>query len=98
MIAAAAVAAYGLSDIGLTWSGQPDVATLPDILRDPLISASVGAALDRAMADALALMESRRKAVLEVAGALLRRSALEGTEVAEIVARSSAISGIEQKP
>lgn len=85
-IAAAAAAAFGFSEAGLTWTGQPDVASLPEILRDPLISASVGAALDRAMADALELMRDHRTAVLDVARALLERSALDGAEVAGIVA------------
>lgn len=85
-IAAAAAAAFGFSEIGLTWSGRPDAASLPEILRDPLVSASVGAALDRAMADALELMRDHREAVLDVARALLERSALDGAEVAGIVA------------
>ena len=85
-IAAAAAAAFGFSDFGLTWSGRPDAASLPEILRDPLVSASVGAALDRAMSDALGLMRDHREAVLDVARALLERSALDGAEVAGIVA------------
>ena len=85
-IATAAAVAFGFSEIGLTWQGRPDAASLPEILRDPLVSASVGAALNRAMADALLLMHDHREAVIEVARTLLLRSALDGVQVAKIVA------------
>jgi cell division protease FtsH len=96
-LSATAVAAHGFDEnVGLAWCGDPDPRTLPEMLREPLLAASVGAALDRAMADALDLVRKNQQAVQAVAETLLLRHALDGNEIAEIVRRCLVAASTER--
>ena len=81
----------GLDDAtGLVWSGMPAPATLPSMLAaDPALAAGVRAALDEAYERAVGLVRRRRGSVEAVATALMERRALDGEEVATIVARNA---------
>ena len=73
---------------GMVWSGLPTQTTLPSILAaDPTLSTGVRIALDEAYGEALGLIRRRRVAVEAVADALMAKRALDGDEVAAIVAQ-----------
>jgi hypothetical protein len=96
-MAATATASLGLdSAIGPLWSGVPEPANLPGMLvDDSALAARVRAALDAAYCDALALVRRRRAALEAVAAALLERWAMDGDEVAAVVARHPGVAGGE---
>ena len=91
----AAVAATSLGfdrAVGLVWSGRPDRTTLATrMAADPVLAARVRAVLDEAYDAALALVRTGRDAVTALATALVARRALDGAEVARIVADRPAV-------
>jgi ATP-dependent Zn protease len=90
-LAATGAAAYGFDGAaGLLWSGLPEPHTLQKMLaKDPTLGARAGVALDNAYTQALTLVKERRKVVEALADALLEKRALDGIEVALIVALHS---------
>lgn len=91
-LAATAEAALGLGQ-ELVWKGMPRESTLALMLaKDPSLAARIRSALADAYDAALILVRRRSDAVEAVADALLERSAINGDELAEIVARHPAHS------
>jgi len=88
-LATEAVASLGLGEtatIDLVWRGQPDPTNLPRMLaNDSTLTAVVGASLNTAYDDALALVRERRVVIDKLATRLVEQQALDAAEVAEIV-------------
>jgi len=94
-LATTAASALGLDpEIGLTWLGRPTPATLTGMLeRSPRLAECVRMAVDKAYADAVLLIRKKHSCVRALATALMERGALDGKEVAELVARQSDLDG-----
>lgn len=91
-LATNAVAAQGLDrEFGLLWFGKAQPANLREMLSDDLtLRMRVRSILDKAYAEALDVVRRRRPALHAIAAALAVRRALDGPEVAAIVAEHSA--------
>lgn len=71
---------------GLLWAGQPEDRLIPTLLAaDPALAARTKARLAAAYLEALALIAARRGAVIALADALVKRGALDGDEIAQIL-------------
>lgn len=76
--------------LGLVWTGELDMRTLPKTMRtDPLLASRVRIRLDEAYAEALALARRDRGTIETLARTLLKRRALDGQEVAAILERKA---------
>ena len=89
LLAASAAASWGLLPKGnLVWLGRISPTDWPEVLAsDPLLADCIRRSLSQAYTISLRLIKSRRRAVKEIALALLDKNALTADEVAEIVAR-----------
>jgi hypothetical protein len=88
-LATTAAAALGLDpESGLIWTGLPDAASLPQMLREmPDLAARVRDTVTEAYSAATQLIRRRASAVEALAAALLERRALAGSEAEAIVAQ-----------